>query len=97
MTPFRRKPSLSRQDLTDAQELVRILNAFDLVAKLVKGNTALVPQGKKLRDQLEAIVNLLTTTKNEFLGSALLRAGLKQDDKASVNIQTGEVTPLPKE
>lgn len=96
MALFRPKKKLKPEDLADAQELIRIINTFDYAAKLVKGNTALVPQGKKFRDQLESLVNLLTTNKNEFLGGALLRAGLNPDEKASVNIETGEITPLPK-
>jgi hypothetical protein len=91
---FQKKTYLSKKDLAEARELHRLSSSYRFVATLVKNNTALIPQGKKERDKYAAIANLIDAHKNQYVSEALVRAGLALEQKASIDFETGLITPI---
>lgn len=91
------KKRLNKTDLADAQELQRLTSYFKRVALLIGNNTALIEDGKKVKNQYEAIVKLLEQDKQDFIAAALVRAGLKNRETAQVDLQTGAITIIPGE
>jgi hypothetical protein len=90
------KKRLSKPDLRDAQELQRLAGSFAYVAQAIGRNTLQVPRGKDMKAHYEAVTRLLEQEKKEFIAAALLRAGCKDKETVTVNLETGEISPVAK-
>lgn len=91
----RRKP-IPRRNLTPAealqfQDIHRLINARKFELAQIKGNTALIPDGQKLAEQLEGVVNVLDDAGKQWIALKLEECGYKNGTKCSVNLNTGEV------
>lgn len=75
-------------------ELQRMENYFRQAAYEVKANTVRVPKGKTFAAQLEATATLIGERKFVMMSETLARMGL---GRASVNLDTGHIKPLPNE
>lgn len=87
------KRSFTQQELIELQELQRIVGARKFEAVHIKGNTALVPNGQRVAEEYEAIARLMENVKNNWVAAKLAECGYKENDRCSINLQTGEVTP----
>ena len=87
---------LSEDDRLELEELHRIALSYSLVAGQIAGNTALIPNGQEVAKQFEAIARLMQNTKDQILRQKVANMGFPSG-KVTVNIKTGEITPLPDE
>lgn len=88
------KTYLSKEDLNEGQELIRLTRSFQLLANLIETNTLLVPEGQEEAKKYHAIATLLQNQQNQFLAEAVKRTGISIDGEAHVNFETGEITPV---
>lgn len=89
--PSVEKRNFTPQETMELQEMMRVCNARRFEAAQIKGNTALVPRGKEICDEIEAIARLLENTKNYWVSQKLLECGYEANTKCSVNLSTGEI------
>lgn len=85
------KRNFTPQETLELQEMLRICNARRFEAAQIKGNTAIVPRGKELGEEIEAIARLMENTKNFWVSQKLLECGYEANTKCSVNLSTGEI------
>ncbi len=88
--------SMTPIEVMELQEMQRLVNGRKFEAAQVKGNTALVPDGQKLAEQLEAVVRLLENVKNQWVSAKLVECGYPQDAICDINLSTGEIKLKPK-
>lgn len=85
------KRSFTPEETMELQEMQRMVNGHKFVAAQVKGNTALVPRGKDVAEELEATARLLDNAKNGWVAQKLLECGYPEGTKCSINLSTGEI------
>jgi hypothetical protein len=85
------KRSLSPEECLELQEMHRLARHKHFEAAQVKGNTALIPKGQEVAEQLEAIARLLENAKNMWVAQKLLECGYPEGTKCSINMTTGAV------
>lgn len=77
--------------LKEIQEFNRIVNAEMYKAQIVMGNTALVPNGKKVAAQMFAVANLLKGQLDGIVAQRLTEAGIPEGQKVNLDLETGEI------
>lgn len=87
--------NLTASEVLELQEMQRLVNARNFEATQVKANTALVPRGQEVANELEAIVRLLENVKNQWVSQKLTECGYDPGAKCSINLATGEVVLTP--
>lgn len=92
---FSKYRSLTKAELLEIQELIRIVNHERFKAAQVKGNSALVPGGQKLAAQLEATTALYEDVKNRHIAQKLAQLGYPKDTKTTIDLMTGKITIVP--
>lgn len=80
-------------EVAELQEVHRIANTYSFMAKQVKGNTALIPDGQKLGEQLEAMARLFQNIKNHWVSEKLRECGYDPAKKVSIDVHTGMIIP----
>lgn len=85
------KRNLTAEEALELQEMQRLVNSRKFEAAQVSGNTALVPDGQKVAQQLTAIAALLENAKNIWVAQKLLECGYENGTKCSINLTTGEI------
>jgi hypothetical protein len=85
---------LSESDRLEFEELHRIALSYSFIAGQIKGNTALIPEGQKVAEQYEAIARLMENSKNQWMGQKLASMGYPNTVKVSIDIKTGNITPI---
>ncbi len=93
LSPIQAKRSFTPQELTELQELQRIVGARKFEAAHIKGNTALIPNGQRVAEEYEAVARLMENVKNNWVAAKLAECGYKENERCSINLVTGEVTP----
>lgn len=83
----------TEEELKELQELVRVAAIEKFKASQVKANTALVPNGKEVAEQLEAVSRLVENFKDQWLGAKLQELGYPQGSQVGVDSRTGLITP----
>jgi len=90
---FKRKiPKQYRGEIQKRSELQR---TFALIAKLIAGNTALLPDGQKEATKYKVIADLLAQDNNEYLAKVLMISGFPLKDKIYDIRKDGSVVELP--
>lgn len=82
---------LNGQNLSELQEIHRLVEYEKFKLKQIKGNTALIPNGNELAEQQEALVNLLEGAKQGILLEKLKSAGCVPGKPVSVNMSSGKI------
>lgn len=91
------KRNFSPDEIVELQEMQRLVNSRRFEAAQVNGNTALIPDGQKVGEQLDAITRLLENVKNQYVSQKLVECGYGKDEKCNISLTTGEVIPLKDE
>jgi hypothetical protein len=81
-----------RSEFYELQELHRIVIIEKFKKEQVKNNTAIIPDGKKLVKQLEALCNLYEGIKQRWIADKLIQMGYDKDEKVKIDMETGVVT-----
>ena len=81
---------INKNELGELQEMQRLINYEKLKLTLVKGNTALVKNGKELTKQSEDVLKLLENVHQQRVGQILGGYGFPQGVQVSVNLKTGK-------
>lgn len=94
------KRNLTQQELTELQEMQRLVNQRKFEAIQIKANTALIPRGQEVAEELDAIARLLENTKDRWFSSKLIECGYAPGAQIALDLSTGELssvntTPLP--
>lgn len=84
--------NLTPEEAQEGIEITRTINARRWEVAQIRGNTALVPNGQALADQLEAVVALLDDVWKQWIYRKLEACGYPNGTKCSVNLSTGEIT-----
>lgn len=82
---------LSPNEILELQELHRIASSYKFIANQIKGNTALIEDGKKLARQMEQIATLAENVKGQWISQKLAHLGYEKDQRVNVNLLTGEI------
>jgi hypothetical protein len=85
--------NLTPSECLELQEMQRLVTARKFEAAQIGGNTALVPDGQKVAEQIKAIAALLENAKNLWVAQKLRECGYSDGTKCSLNLTTGEITP----
>ena len=90
--PPKPRRNFTPEEALELQEMVRTVNAQNWKVMLMKGNTALIPDGQKVAATEEAIARLLENAKNQYVSLKLSECGYENGSKVSINLHTGEIT-----
>jgi hypothetical protein len=93
LLPAKEKRNLSPEELIVFNEMRRAADMREYEAGQVHANTALVPHGKQVAEQLAAIAQLLRNAQQAYLSSKLLECGYSMQEKVSINLTTGVIFP----
>ena len=88
---FKEKRNLSPQELREYLQLVTISNTERWKAIQYTNNTALLPNGKELAKQQEAIANLLQNSMENWIGHTLQECGVPPRQAVNINSTNGFV------
>ena len=88
---FKEKRNLSPQELREYLQLVTISNTERWKAIQYANNTALLPNGKELAKQQEAIANLLHNSIENWISHTLQECGVQPGQAVNINSTTGVV------
>ena len=91
------KRGLTAQEVLELQEIVRLVNARNFEATQIKANTALIPDGQKVAEQIEAIARLLENVKNQWVAQKLSECGYDAGTKCNINLSSGAIILTPEE
>lgn len=83
---------LTEQELVELRELQRIAASEMLKANVIRGNTALVPNGQEVATQFEAVARVMSNYRDQFMASAFTRHGYKNGEPLSIDLKTGKIT-----
>lgn len=83
---------LTPDELTEFQGLHRTIAAEKFKAYVVSRNTALVPGGKALLKELNAVIQLMENAKTDWVSSKLAECGVKDREVVSLDAETGKIT-----
>jgi hypothetical protein len=86
--------SLTPDELIELQHLHRLTGARRFEAEQVKLNTLLVPRGQEVAKELEALANIWENFKNNWIAQKLTDCGYAQGQQVSIDLKTGEITPV---
>lgn len=86
------KRNFTPDEALQLQEMNRIVSAKKWEADLVRGNTALVPNGQEVASTFEAIARLCENEKNRWVSVKLSECGYANGAKVNINLFTGEIT-----
>ena len=96
VAPAEKRPEprqFNEEEILELQELHRLVAHRQFEAKQVRGNTALIPDGIKVADQLEAMARLYTNTKQHWISQKLAECGWSTDQRVAIDMKTGLITP----
>lgn len=82
---------LNKDEIMELQDFHRIAASYRFVAEQIKGNTALIPDGKKAAEQFEAIAKLMENLKVQWISRKLAELGYKNGQPVSLNLITGKI------
>ena len=85
------KRNFSPAEIVQLQEMQRLVNGRKFEAAQIKSNTALIPRGKEIGEEIEAIARVLENVKNQYVGDTLLKCGYPSGTRCDINYSTGEV------
>jgi hypothetical protein len=90
---FSNKKRISEAELNEIRELQRIVSFEKFKAQQVKGNTAIIPngRGKAIAEELEAMAELFENHMRIYIGQILARLGFSPMENVSINMKTGKV------
>lgn len=77
------------EEVLELQELQRFSQGFLFIAKQIQGNTALIPGGKDIGAQFDAIGRLLANTKQHWIEQKLRECGYSPEEKVSIDFRSG--------
>lgn len=80
-------------EVLELQELHRLVSSRTFEAKQVRGNTALIPDGARVAEQLESIARLLDNTKQHWISQKLAECGWPTSVRVSIDLKTGLIIP----
>lgn len=83
--------AFTANEILEIQELHRVASAERFKATQVKGNTAMVPDGQKLAEQMDAIARLMENFKNNYISSKLAECGYTPSQKVNIDLKTGQI------
>jgi len=84
--------NLTPEESLELNEMLRLVNSRKFEAAQVKANTALIPDGQKLGEQLEAVAIVLENIQRQWVAQHLLAHGWEDGTKCNINLNTGEIT-----
>ena len=91
------KRNLTPEETLQLQEMIKLINARKFEAEQIKNNTALVPDGQKVAEQIEAIARLLDNVRNQYVSQKLVECGYGAGQKCNINLGSGEIILTPDE
>jgi len=97
MIIFNKTRKLSPNELEELRELARIAVTERFKANQIKGNTALVYDGKRMVRYQEDVAKLCENVKQARLKQVLGGLGYPQGTSLSINLLTGKVTIVKKD
>lgn len=89
---FRKYKNINKEELYELQEINRIIIGEKWKLLQIQENTALIPEGQKLKEQLEKVIEVLEKKKFEHIGQLLAHLGYPPKVEAMVNFKTGKIT-----
>jgi hypothetical protein len=92
MNLFSKYRKINKDELREIQKLNDIVGAEKLKLILIQGNTLLINDGQKVKEQQEAVVKLLEQKVSEYMGQLLSNLGYPAQTKATMNLKNGEIT-----
>ena len=84
--------TLSKADLLEVREINRLVAAEQFKLASFKGNTALLVNGRKCVDELEAQVKLLTSVRDSIANEKAKALGFPEGLPFSINLENGQIT-----
>ena len=90
MNLFRRR-KLKPEHHEELLLLHRMVEAEKLKATMIKRNSGFVPDGVKLAEQGEAVVNLLLQVQNSRVGAILASYGYKPHEEVLLDVLSGRM------
>ena len=88
---FSKYRKLSREELSEIQELARAYVLKQFEATQVKNNTMVVPRGKEYAEQCQAIAKLFETVKNNRVAQILSSCGYASNTQTQIDLRTGKI------
>ena len=89
--PALTKRNFTAEEILQLQEMLRAISIRKFEAAQVKGNTSLVPRGKEIADEYEAIARLLENSKNLWVSQKLLDCGYAANTLCNINLSDGSI------
>ena len=88
---FSKYRKLSREELSEIQELTRACIFKQFEATQVKNNTMVVSQGKAYAEQCQQVASLFETVKNNRVAQILSACGYEPNTKTQIDLRTGKI------
>lgn len=88
---FKEKRNLNQQELREYIGIVTLCNNQKWRAMQIANNTALIPRGKEIAKEEEAISNLLENAKNNWIAQVLKGCGVLPGQAVNINSHTGVI------
>lgn len=83
--------NLEPAEILQLTKMVELANARKFEADQIKVNTALVPRGQEVANEVEAVARLLENVKNQYVGQLLVACGYDAGQNCNINLSTGEI------
>jgi len=83
---------LSKSDLVEFQALVRLVGQETFKYNQIRNNTALIPKGQVLAEQQFAILGVLQTAVQNYIGQLLSKYDCVKGVQYNINGETGVIT-----
>jgi len=85
---------LNKADLNEFQAQVRILSHETFKYNLIRNNTALIPKGKALAEQQFAVLGVLQTAVQNWIGQILMKYDCVKGMQYNINGETGKISKV---
>ena len=89
--PAPTKRNFTAEETLQLQEMLRAISIYKFVSSQVKGNTALVPRGKEVAEETDAVARVLENSKNLWVSQKLLDCGYAANTMCNINLSDGSI------
>lgn len=90
-TPGVERRNFNAQEIMELNMMQTMINQEKFKASNIKSNSALVPRGKEVAEECEAIARLLENARNQYVSAKLVECGYLPGTRCDINFATGEI------
>lgn len=90
-TPGVERRNFNAEEIMSLNMMQTLINQEKFKASNIKANTALVPRGKEIAEECDAIARLLENTRNQYVSAKLVECGYLPGTRCDINFATGEI------